>query len=99
MYRLKHIPTGYYFCPSREVKAHWTRPEDGRKFSNYVRTNLSKKGKVYQSRPSFKYIGDEFYNHLAATPKEATHYQISYAWLTTEVTPFVASEWEIEEIS
>ena len=99
MFRLKHIPSGFYFCPVREVKIHWIRPEDGREDYKFVKTNLSKNGKVYHKRPSFNYIGKEFYNHLHTQHKAATAYQISYHWLNVSVTPYIESEWEIEEIS
>ena len=94
MYKLLHKPTGLYFCPSREVKGHWTNPDDGREFSNYVKSNLSKTGKIYNKRPSFKYIGVTFWNHLEAYPSS----QAVYPWLVSRLFTFRESEWEIVEL-
>lgn len=41
-FRLKDPVTGLYYCPSREVT---TKAPDGKKI--WVKSNLSKKGKVY----------------------------------------------------
>lgn len=41
-FRLKDPVTGLYYCPSREIKI---KTPDGK--SKYVKSNLSKKGKVY----------------------------------------------------
>ena len=95
MYKLLHKPTGLYFCPSREVKGHWTRPDDGREFSNYVKSNLSKTGKVYHNRPSFKYIGNGFHSHLNVMPDVKT---AVYPWLHSVICPFIENEWEIVEL-
>jgi hypothetical protein len=94
MYKLLHKPTGLYFCPSREIKGTWTRPTDGRKFNNYVKSNLSKTGKVYQNRPSFKYISGGFWNHLDVHPSSTA----LYPWLVSRLNTFIESEWEIVEV-
>jgi hypothetical protein len=86
MFRLKHVPTGLYFCPSREIKVEgW-----------YIKSNLSKSGKIYAKRPSFKYVGNIFYSHLSYQMKN-TH---SVVPLPENISlPFVDSEWVIEEIT
>ena len=94
MYKLLHKPTGLYFCPSREIKGTWISSEDGRKFINYVKSNLSKTGKVYQNRPSLKYIGERFWNHLDVQPASTS----SYPWLVSRLNTFIENEWEIVEI-
>jgi hypothetical protein len=95
MYKILHKPTGLYFCPTREVKAKWTRPEDGRTFSNYVKSNLSKTGKVYTKRPTLKYIREGAWTHLSPQPNI---YDVAYPWLQAGMIPFFESEWEIVEI-
>ena len=52
IYRLKHLPSGKYFTPSRYL----TNGE-----GDYVKDNLSKKGKVYTRKPSMNFIGFRFY--------------------------------------
>lgn len=54
VYRIKHIPTGLYFCPARKIKneAGW-----------YAKSNLSKKGKIYHNKPSLKWIEERIYTH------------------------------------
>lgn len=86
MYRLKHIPTGLYFIASREIKVEgW-----------YIKSNLSKTGKIYTKRPSFKYIGNMFYSHLSY---EMTK-RFSVNPLPENIPlPFVESEWEIESVT
>jgi len=51
-YRIRHIPTGLFFAPSRLVKA-----PDG----EYEKSNFSKKGKAYMRRPSLNYLGEKVY--------------------------------------
>ena len=86
MFRLKHVPTGLYFCPSREMKVEgW-----------YIKSNLSKSGKIYAKRPSFKYVGNMFYSHLS--------YEMTKRFSVTPMPeniplPFIDSEWVIEDIN
>lgn len=44
-FRLKDPVTGLYYCPSRKIKVN---PEN-KPYGNYVKSNLSKKGKIYFS--------------------------------------------------
>jgi hypothetical protein len=83
VYRMKHLPTGLYYCPSREIQVE---TDKGRK---YVKSNLSKKGKVYVNKPSVKYIGDKFYDHTLPPPEKD--------WMP-RMRQCVESEWLIEEI-
>jgi hypothetical protein len=56
-YRIKHIPTGLFYCPYRMVKAN---------FSDYqTKTNLSKVGKIYPKKPTLKFIGEGYYSHFS----------------------------------
>ena len=45
-FRLKHIGTGLYYCPLRQIQV---RGFDGK--THYVKSNLSKRGKVYFTNP------------------------------------------------
>lgn len=57
-YRLKHLPSGKYFTPSRYLtKFNNSFPSA----ASYVKDNLSKYGKVYTRKPSMTFIGDQFY--------------------------------------
>lgn len=58
IYRIKHVPSGMYYTPSREVLIS----RDG--VSHYVKSNLSKKGKVYIHRKP--QLPTCYYDHLLA---------------------------------
>jgi len=94
-YRLKHKPTGLYYCPAREVIVHI--PDKDKKRRCHVKSNLSKKGKIYSTKPSITRIGENFYNHLETTKKLQNNLDATYR-LRTYVTPTFQSDWEIEEI-
>ena len=57
-YKIKHIPSGLYFCPSRKI-----RLPNGVHKGKYVKSNLSKKGKIYIAMPSLKWV-ETIYSHL-----------------------------------
>lgn len=68
LYRIKHLPTGLYFIPSRLIKI-----KTGYDSYDYQKSNLSKTGKVYTRKPSLAYLGDVFYgagNLLPVNPSE-----------------------------
>jgi hypothetical protein len=79
VYRIKHLPTGMFYCPSREIQV---ATADGRK--RYVKSNLSRNGKLYSKTPSLLFIGKRFYNHMASKGETVTQ-------------PFEESQWRIEE--
>lgn len=88
IYRLKHLPTGLYFCPSREIQVKLLG--DDRKV-RYVKSNLSKTGKAYLKKPTLAYVGQAYYTHLIESAKELTRNG-------NVVRPFIPSEWIIEEV-
>lgn len=45
-FKIRHKPSGLYFRPSA---------------SNYLKSNLSKNGKVYYRKPSLSYLGKSYY--------------------------------------
>lgn len=73
---MRHIPSGLFYRPYRTVKS----PE-----GYFVKSNLSKKGKVYSMRPSLGWIGMSFYTHL-----HKHNYNVAHA--------FYPGEWEIVDI-
>lgn len=62
-FRIKHLPSGLYFIPSREIKIKLGSD------THLVKSNLSIKGKIYLN-PSVKFIGDGIYTHLVSSVKE-----------------------------
>lgn len=85
-YRLRHKPSGLYFCPSRQVVVTIVR--DGKRVRGWVKSNLSKTGKVYPMKPSWAWIGQGYYSHLEDNDTGR---------ISPFPLPFIGSEWEIEE--
>ena len=88
IYRLKHLPTGLYFCPSREIQVKLLGDD---RHHRYVKSNLSKTGKTYLKKPTLAYIGGGYYTHLINHANELTRNG-------NVVRPFVSEEWIIEEV-
>ena len=89
VYRIKHVPTGMYFCPSRKISGKANK--DWKIISVCYASNLSNKGKLYTKKPSFGYVASGYYSHLDVYPYS------SYA--DPILHPYVAGEWVIEEIA
>ena len=87
-YRIKHIPSGLYFKPSYQK----TINQNGHRC--WVKSNLSKLGKVYNKMPTLKYIGEGIYNHTSLIDKSST-YGKNY---DSRYEKFITNEWSIEEI-
>lgn len=95
VYRIQHVPTGMYFCPSREIKVkladdHGYYATAGR----YIKSNLSKQGKTYLRRPTLKQIGSHYYTHLITSRAQLNNGLANYCML-----PVLEHEWVIEEIA
>ena len=97
MYRILHVPTGMYFCPSRTIKVRL--PDDStiyQKIGRQIKSNLSKEGKVYTQKPSLKQIGSHYYTHDGIS---------SVTDLTNDIVgeyrmlPVIENEWTIEEVA
>lgn len=88
-YRMKHIPTGLYYCPARKIQVKFKLGES--LVNSYPKSNLSKKGKVYLGVPSIKWISDMFYDHTLPITKQ-------YYSGSGPMRKFISSEWEIEEV-
>lgn len=95
VYRIKHLPSGMYFCPSRNVKVRLGDEypyyaEHGRR----IKSNLSKDGKIYARKPNIKQIGTHYYTHLITSTKQLMQGACNYCML-----PVLEQEWIIEEIA
>lgn len=96
-YRLKHIPTGLYYRPSAELDIHLS----GKRYR--VKSNLSKKGKIYPQKPSLLWIGRGFYNHIQLQNEKMIDLladgKVSLDGYKERnvLYPFIESEWVIEE--
>lgn len=75
-YKIRHKPTGWFFKPSKHGS----------------KSNISKKGKVYQTKPSLKYLGDVYHHPVTRDPKKSLWEQRKYE--NRKVRP---DEWEIVE--
>ena len=87
-YRLKHLPSGLYFCPSRKIQLKI----NGKRY--WVKSNLAKKGKVYSFTPSFGWLKYGFYNHLQFDSMTVD----IWSQPKSKLSPFISSEWIIEEV-
>jgi hypothetical protein len=74
-YQILHKPTGLFYCPSRKVK---------NRAGAYVKSNLSKKGKIYNISPALGWIGGSIYTHL-------------HNGMSNERIDVPSSDWEIIE--
>src|SRR5438270_12651901 len=98
-YRIKHIPSGWYWKPSRDALVTW---QDGTDHTCriWVKSNLSKEGKIYPRNPGFHWVSGGFYNHLEVRRilrENKADYTTAYR--TRQCFPFVESEWLIEEVT
>lgn len=48
MYKIRHKPTGLFFKPAKYP----------------YKSNLSKNGKVYHTKPSLRYLGERYYHPI-----------------------------------
>lgn len=88
VYRIQHIPTGLFYCPSRQLKV---KLADDDRVYRYLKSNLSKTGKTYLKKPTVKHLGRTYYTHLITSSKELSRYN-------TAIRPVLNSEWQIVEI-
>lgn len=96
-YRLKHKPTGLYYIPSRDVKV---KTPDG--FVDFVKSNLSKKGKIYFSTGKGKggptaNWRDHYYDHTRLVKSDDHRWGNSYHYVPTLDT-YRDEDWELEEV-
>lgn len=90
-YRIKHLPSGLYFRPSIKVTV---TGKTGKR--DYVKTNLSKKGKVYATKPSLRWINNSIYSHLFTYEYIQERRRTRY--IDGIVIPAPDSDWLIEEV-
>lgn len=93
VYRIKHLPSGMYFCPSRKVKVKLTDEYPYyEQFGRRVNSNLSETGKTYIKKPTLRQMGSHYYTHLINSAKQLNGIG------NCCMMPVVESEWAIEEI-
>ena len=93
-YRMKHLPTGLYLRPSTEVKIKLDNGATG-----FVKTNLSKVGKLYARRPTLAWLGESYYNHdLTRRHMNTIGVRSVYDGKRCMMFPVIADEWQIEEV-
>lgn len=92
LYRLKHVPTGMYFCPSREIKVKIPDGNDYQKSGVYVKSNLSVKGKIYQSRPTLMWVKPCYYTHLITSVQQLNSHGGC-------MIPYAEGHWIVEEVN
>lgn len=96
VYRIKHIPTGLYFCPSRKIKVKLSDVPSWSISSGahvYVKSNLSKTGKSYLRKPSVKsMVGTRYYTHLITSYSQLGTYNKGL------LLPVLDHEWMVEEV-
>lgn len=81
-YRIKYLPDGLYYCPSRLVKS----PHHNFK----IKSNLSKTGKIYTKKPCLEWC--ETIHH----PDDQD--QPGYFYRNCKIRKTSENEWEIEEL-
>jgi hypothetical protein len=101
--RLKHLPTGLYFIPSRMIEIKIKR-NDGIEVSTHVKSNLSKTGKVYVRGATLKFLEQGFYSHIEAQKLmqiEANMKGINLfcGWRKRCLSKFVPDDWQIEDFN
>ena len=86
MWRIKHKPTGLFYCPVK----HTTIKGDP------CKTNLSKNGKAYFTKPNPEHILGHGFNNPHG--KKAMQMRAENKWdYNMDFTEFKASEWEVEK--
>ena len=99
-YRFKHKLTGLYFCRSRTIRFNVKIP-NGKTIRVYVKSNLSKNGKIYPRLPNWKWLKCGIYDHV--TLKQGLldgsidNYWSGY-YTESKVLRFNQSDWELEEL-
>ena len=93
LYRILHVPTGMFFCPSREVRVKLPDGNGYQQAGCYVKSNLSKTGKAYVKKPSLTYVGSNYYTHLITSVKQLNSHGVTACML-----PVLESEWQIQEL-
>lgn len=88
-YRIKHLPTGLYFTPSRKIKTDW---------GGSAKSNLSTRGKVYMRKPSLNYLDQTYYDHTKI-PRRTVTSSGSYVGVECFLVPVILTEWIIEEVA
>lgn len=87
-WKIKHLPTGLFFCPSRRISIRF---RDGSEM--YVKSNLSKTGKTYIKQPTLKHLSAGIYNHLKEGDWNYLTFRHQYIF-----EEFKEEDWEIVSV-
>jgi uncharacterized protein YraI len=87
LYRLKHKRTGLYYSGKKWVKVKYAT-SSGRELSDYVKTNLSKTGKIYKTKP----------RKFASVYHDHTNFEVVGGIPISSVCDFELDNFEIEEL-
>ena len=101
MQRIKHIPTGLYYRPCYD-KAVRITDDSGNDRTIYVKSNLSKNGKIYRAA-TLKWLHQGYYNHTVSekSAKQKMSGKDFYQYYWDDINSnlkFNESEWEVEEL-
>mgnify|MGYP000887866550 CR=1 FL=1 len=88
LYKLKHKPTGLFYCPSRPMKVQVNGS------THYVKTNLSAKGRVYQVKSSLSWCSP-YYDHLDVAREIEAGRLSGYIRGSQRPLPCNEDDWEI----
>lgn len=93
-YRIRHVPSGLYYCPTRQVRIQVPDGTPEQQQGMSVASNLSTDGKVYLRKPSLSYVGTYYSSHLVTSVKQFAH-----SWPLCYRLPVQEDEWQIEQVT
>ena len=91
VWRIRHIPSGLYYCPSRSIKVRLEGDSSVFPTGRYIKSNLSATGKTYLKKPNLRFLGDCYYTHLISSVNELNQGVGNYC-----LRPVIEAEWSIE---
>lgn len=99
MQRIKHIASGLYYRPSYH-KAVKIKNHNGDNRTIYVKSNLSRNGKIYRAA-TLKWLRQGYYNHVVGgeTARKRIEGTDFYYYSEREFPlDFDAKEWIVEDL-
>jgi len=88
LYKLRHKPSGLFYCPSGTRKI----TVNGERYT--VKSNLSAKGKVYQIVPSLSWCSP-YYDHLVVAREIEAGRMNGYIGSSQRPIPCERDDWEV----
>lgn len=95
-YRLKHIPSGLYYTPSRDVVVRSPQTACPAGVPWRIKSNLSKTGKLYltEAKAGAAKNNGSFYDHTRCMWEDVEGREVA----RTARRPMFADEWIVEEV-